>query len=50
VKANDVVLKERTYAREGALKYAEITNLKAATDGDVTREITKNKGEPYYVV
>jgi len=50
VKANEVVLKERTHAEEGALKYAEITDLRATAESDVSREIAKKKGENLYVI
>ncbi|MHB8118477.1 MAG: hypothetical protein ACYDHX_07125 [Methanothrix sp.] len=42
MKANDVVLKERTSANQGSLKYAEISNVRASIESDVIQSISKD--------
>lgn len=45
IQDNDVMLKERTNARDGSLVYAEITEINASAENVVTNEIDKPAGQ-----
>jgi len=50
IDVNDVRLKERTYAKEGTIRYAETSTIKASNEEEVVRTISKPKGSDDYTI